>query len=68
MGDKIFHKTLNKWENRLQNLPDVILMDVYGKKIPIETIDSLIDYKSKQLRDFDITDLEQLRLIKFRKG
>lgn len=38
-------------------------MEVCGKKVPIESIESLIAYKIKLARDVDIEDVNQLKAL-----
>jgi hypothetical protein len=40
------------------------MVEVYGKTVPVETIDRFIEYKAKLARDVDIEDVRQLIEIK----
>ena len=61
---KIFNAESNKWEDSVSDLNRNTIMEVYGKKVPVETIDKLIEYKTKLARDVDIEDVRQLTEIK----
>ncbi|MEI6843226.1 MAG: hypothetical protein WCK48_01825 [bacterium] len=61
---KIFNQKSGQWENCTGDLTNVTLIEVYGKKVPIESIENLITYKTKLARDVDIEDVRQLLLIK----
>lgn len=57
---RIFNQQTKQWENCSGSLDNITLLDVYGKKVPIENINSLIVYKSKLSRDVDREDVRQL--------
>ena len=60
---KIFNKQTKKWENCSGDLHNVEIHDVYGKKVPIEQIGTLVAYKKKLSRDVDLEDVKQLEMI-----
>lgn len=60
---KIFNKESKIWENSISDLDSYELIEVYGKKVPIEKLDALIEYKIKLSREVDIEDVRQLRLL-----
>lgn len=60
----IFNQETKQWEKTVSDLQDANLMEVYGKIIPIEKMDTLISYKNKLGRDVDIEDVNQLLEIK----
>jgi hypothetical protein len=64
IGAKIFNKESGDWENSSTDLTNYELIEIYGKKVPVEKIDSLITYKTKLSREVDIEDVRQLKLIK----
>lgn len=59
-GAKIFNMKMGVWEDCVGNLNTVELKEVYGKFVPIESRDSLIEYKSKLSREVDREDVRQL--------
>ncbi len=61
---KIFNQTSGQWERCNDNLTKPNILEVYGKKVPIENIDTLIAYKTKLARDVDLEDVRQLSIIK----
>jgi len=61
---KIFNHATKEWENSFANLDNVNLIDVYSKIVRIETLDSLVTYKSKLARDVDLEDVKQLLIIR----
>ena len=60
---KIFNQVSQQWESLEDTLDYVKFMDVFGKKVPVETIEKLIAYKSKLFRDVDQEDIRQLKLL-----
>ena len=58
---KIFNKNMNRWEPVDTNLKRATIKEVFGRKVPVEPLDSLIDYKLKLGREVDLTDVEQLK-------
>lgn len=60
----IFNQKKKRWEKTISDLHDVKMTKVYGKIIPIEKMDSLINYKIKLGREVDIEDVKQLSEIK----
>lgn len=65
INSKIFNKTTAKWEDRLGDLRDIKLMEIYNKNIPVESIESLINYKTKLARIVDLEDVKQLKKLIF---
>ena len=61
---KIFNKENKNWEKLGSDLCDCEIVEVYGKKVPIEKLDNLIAYKTKLSRDVDIKDVIQLKDFK----
>lgn len=61
---KVFNKENERWENAGSDVDNYELIEIYGKKVPIETLDVLIAYKTKLSREVDIEDVRQLRLLK----
>lgn len=62
-GAKIFNKEKGKWEDCSGNLDTIEMKEVFGKKVPIESLQSLIAYKSKLGRKVDLEDVRQLQEI-----
>mgnify|MGYP001563774661 CR=1 FL=1 len=61
---KIFNKENGDWEKTGSGLDNYELIEVYGKKVPIEKLDILITYKTKLSREVDVEDVKQLKLLK----
>jgi hypothetical protein len=61
---KIFNKENKVWENAGSDLNDYGLIEIYGKKVPVEKLSTLIAYKTKLSREVDIEDVRQLKLLK----
>jgi hypothetical protein len=61
---KIFNKEKEIWEKTGSDLDDYELIEIYGKKVPIEKLDALIAHKTKLSREVDIEDIKQLKLLK----
>jgi hypothetical protein len=59
-GAKIFNKQTSLWENSSGDLDTVEMKDVFGKSVPVESLKSLIAYKTKLGRDVDKEDVRQL--------
>ncbi len=64
IGARIFNKENGVWNNSSTDLNNYELIEIYGKKVPVEKIDSLIAYKTKLSREVDVEDIRQLKLIK----
>lgn len=62
-GAKIFNQKTKLWESWVTALDDSEMKEVYGKKVPIEPIGSLIAYKTKLAREVDLEDVEQLDIF-----
>ncbi len=60
----IFNQEKKEWEKTISNLRDADMTEVYGKVVPIEKMDTLINYKIKLGREVDIEDVKQLSEIK----
>lgn len=64
----IFNQENKEWEKTISNLRDASMTEVYGKVVPIEKMDALINYKIKLGREVDIEDVKQLSEIKKKIG
>ncbi len=60
-GAKIFNTQTKGWEYLDSSLDNITIKEVYGRKIPVENIKSLIAYKTKLAREVDLEDVRQLR-------
>jgi hypothetical protein len=60
---KIFNNNTKEWESYSGNLQSIEIMEVFGKKVPIESKKSLIAYKSKLAREVDLEDIKQLSFL-----
>jgi len=60
---KIFNQKTKLWQNWVTKLSDFEIKEVYGKKIPVEPIESLISYKTNLAREVDLEDVRQLKII-----
>ena len=60
----IFNQEKKQWEKKITDLQDAKMAEVYGKVVPIEKMNALINYKIKLGREVDIEDLKQLSEIK----
>lgn len=60
-GAKIFNKQTREWENISNGVNDNIVKEVYGIKVRVESINSLISYKTKLAREVDLEDVKQLK-------
>ena len=60
IGAKIFNKKTKQWEDLSSSLDTVEIKEVFGKMVPVESLESLINYKTKLSREVDINDLRQL--------
>ncbi|MFA7315210.1 MAG: hypothetical protein WC059_00195 [Candidatus Paceibacterota bacterium] len=58
---KIFNQLTRKWVLCSAQFNNTVQIDVYGKKVVVEDIDSLISYKSKLARQVDLEDVRQLK-------
>lgn len=61
---KIFNKEIKQWEDLSSSLDTVEIKEVFGKMIPVESLESLINYKTRLGREVDIEDVKQLNLHK----
>lgn len=61
---KLFNTGLNKWEDLVSDITDNSNIEIFGKKTPVEKLESLIAYKTKLGRDVDIEDVKFLRTLK----
>jgi hypothetical protein len=57
---KIFNHETKQWESCPGNLRSIELKEVFGRKVPIESKESLIAYKTKLAREVDREDVKQL--------
>ena len=60
---KIFNKITGQWENCSGDSKSIELKEIFGKKVPVESRESLIVYKSKLSREVDLEDIKQLKRI-----
>ena len=60
---KIFNQKTKLWEKLSSKLDDFEIRSVFGKKVPIEPIKSMISYKTNLARDVDLEDVRQLKII-----
>ncbi|MFA5870916.1 MAG: hypothetical protein WC842_03460 [Candidatus Paceibacterota bacterium] len=60
---KFFNKKIKQWENCSSDLRSRNMVDIYGKVVPVEPIESLIAYKTKLAREVDLEDVRQLNKI-----
>ena len=60
---KIFNSEIKQWEPCSDNLESVEIKEVFGRKVPIESMDSLITYKTKVGREVDLEDIKQLKRL-----
>jgi hypothetical protein len=61
---KIFNQQTKQWEDLSSNLEDVKIMEVYDKKVPVCSMESLVAYKTKLGREVDLEDIRQLNDLK----
>lgn len=61
---KVFNKESGNWESIGTDLNRHELIELYGKKVPIEKLDNLIAYKTRLSREVDIEDVRQLKLLR----
>lgn len=57
---KIFDKQTQSWSSCSSDLKDVEMKEVFGRTVPVESKESLIEYKTKIGRNVDIEDVRQL--------
>jgi hypothetical protein len=62
-GAKIFNHKTKQWEPCSGNLESIEMKEVFGRKVPIELLNSLIAYKTKLAREVDLEDVRQLRKL-----
>lgn len=60
----IFNKKNNRWEDCPGDLQTIEIKEVFGRRVPVESLESLIAYKSILARDVDLEDLRQLKEIR----
>lgn len=60
---RIFNKATKEWQICSSNPESVEIKEVFGRYVPIESKESLIDYKSKLGREVDLEDIRQLQNI-----
>lgn len=60
IASKFFNHETKQWESSLDNLQSIEMKEVFGRKVPIESRDSLIAYKTKLAREVDLEDVRQL--------
>lgn len=64
VGASIFDQEARKWVSLAGNLDRSNPMEVYGKTVPVETLEALIAYKTKLSRDVDKEDVGRLLALK----
>lgn len=57
---KIFNQKTKEWEPCIDGLGRTEIKEVFGIKVPVESKDSLISYKTKLGREVDLEDVRQL--------
>lgn len=60
IDSKLFNKLMNKWESSNSGNNKYKEALIFNRKVKIENIEELIEYKSKLLRKCDIMDLKYL--------
>jgi len=60
---KYFNRENKQWENCSGDLRSNNIVEIYGKNVPVESIESLIAYKTKLAREVDLEDVRQLNKI-----
>lgn len=60
----LYNKNTKQWEQCSPVLENVEVKEVYGKKVPVESLESLIAYKTILGREVDQEDVRQLLAIK----
>ena len=63
-GAKIFNHKQKRWENCPGDVQTIEIKEAFGRKVPVESLDSLIAYKSILGRDVDLEDIRQLQEAK----
>lgn len=63
----MYDRSHSVWERCSNGLEDAELMEVFHRKVWIESPDSLIRYKTKLGREVDIEDVRQLKAIQEKK-
>ncbi len=58
---KIFNQQTKQWELGSTDLEDFEIKEVFGASVRMESLDSLIKYKSKLAREVDLEDIRQLK-------
>ena len=61
---KIFNQKAQCWENCPGDLQTIEIKEAFGRKVPVESLKSLIAYKAILSRDVDLDDIQQLKEIK----
>lgn len=60
---KIFNQNTKQWEVCPGDLQNIEIKEVFGRRVPIESLQTLIAYKSKLAREVDLEDVRQLKKI-----
>lgn len=63
-GAKIFNQERRMWEEYEGDVENVVMKEIFGKKVPVQPLDSLISCKLKLSREVDQEDVRQLNKIK----
>lgn len=64
VGASIFDQESKEWVHFAGNLNRSNPIEIYGKTVPVETLEALIAYKKKLSRDVDKEDVRQLLALK----
>ena len=57
---RIFNQETKQWELCSADLQTIEMKVVFGRRVPVESRESLIAYKSKLAREVDLEDIRQL--------
>lgn len=57
---KIFNQKTKLWELCPGDLQTVVTKEAFGRQVPVESIESLITYKSMLAREVDLEDIRQI--------
>lgn len=60
---RIFNTHTQKWEKEIAER-STVLFSLYGRQVPVQDMDSLIDYKKKLSRPVDLEDVRQLEILR----
>lgn len=54
---EIFNKNTNQWEKISSDLKDCFEKEIFGRLVKVDSVDSLIEYKTKLGREVDLEDV-----------